>query len=380
MAQDLRKENEPLLSGCRNHESLWPSQGSKGGIHVLVYVALVVAQLSWGSTAIVHKIALVGVSPVFFCLVRELLAAPLLLAVAAFSAPRDTDTGKRKSIWVGKNWWCFCITGFCIFGDQFFTLLGIKLADPTSCATWQPSVCLFATALACSFGLEVLTQRKFLGITLSVAGSILMVVLEVGGSHLSTTEKQEQKYRLLGQLCFLCNCMCSATLVVYSKSVLSSNLGAVAVLAWSYVACAIFMLIANIMIHVSGALPLICDDCSGGSWHLPTQSLWAVFYSVIFASCLAYFLVLWANRYAPASTVSQFHTVQPVATILLGCTLIFLHLNPHEILELPGRNIVGGALVILGLYIANSSPASDDKHRPDSKELAAGPPVPAVAA
>lgn len=377
MAERLTNENEPLLTPTVL------THGGHGRVRcpeIQVYAALVAAQFSWSSTAIVHKIGLVGVSPVFFCLVREVLAVPLLLALAMFSATLDPTTGKKKHIRVGKNWWHFSVTGFCIFGDQFFTLLGLKLADPISCSTWQPSVCVFATALACSWGLEALTKRKFLGIMLSVVGSMLMVVLEVGGSHSSHTEKQGQNQRLLGQLCFLCNCMSSATLIVYSKQLLSNNLGAVAVLAWSYVACGVFMLIANIIISASGTLTFICDDCSGGSWHLPIQSLWAVFYSVIFASCAAYGLVLFANQHAPASTVSQFITVQPFATIVLSCILIFLHLTPHGILKLPGRNIIGGALVILGLFISNSGRASDDEHRPVVNELAAGHPVQGVAA
>jgi len=349
MAQHPLHENEPLLSGHRR--VIWPQ----------VYAAAVAANFSWSSCSIVHKIGLIGVSPVFFCLLREVLAAPLLLALASFTAPRDVLTGKTKSIWVGKSWWHFCVTGFCIWGDQFFTFLGLKLADATSCAMWQPSSCVFATALACLLGFEALTKRKFLGIAMSIVGSVLMVVLDVGGSNSSRGEKKEQNQHMFGQLCFLCNCMCNGVLWVYSKKVLNSNLTAIAVLAWSYVPCAVFMLIANIIVYSSGVLTFFCDDCSGGSWHLPSQSLWAVFYSVIFASCLAYCFMLFANQHAAASTVSQFQTLQPFATVVIECILIFLHLNPHGILKLPGRNVIGGVFVILGLFISNSGRTSDDE-------------------
>lgn len=331
--------------------------------NVLVYAALVAAQISWASALIVHRIGLHGISPILFCVVREALATPILLALAALSA-RDTATGRRRSIWVGKNFWQFGVTGLFIFGDQLFTLLGIKLTDATSCAAWQPSICVFATAISCSLGWESLTKRKFVGIATTVVGSLIMVLLEFDGSHSSHNNQQGLKIRLFGQLCFLCNCMSSASLYVYSKKVLN-NVGAIELLAWSYACCAVFMLVANLSISGSGTLHFICDDCSGGSWHMPRESLWAVCYSVIFASCLAYFLTLWANGHVHASTSSQFLTVQPLAAIMLQCTLIFFHLNPNGVLTLPGKNVLGGVPVVLGLVISNSGQASDNEHHLD---------------
>jgi len=194
-----------------------------------------------------------------------------------------------------------------------------------------------------------------------------MVLLDIGGSHASHTDQQGQKSRLLGQLCFFCNCMSAAWFYVYSKKVLG-KLGAIEVLAWSYVGCAVFMVVANIIIYASSTLKFICDDCRGGSWYLPMQSLWAVCYSVIVASCLAYFLVLWANQYTTASTSTQFVTMQPVASVMLQCILIFGHLNPHGVLMLPGKNVLGGILVVLGLWVSNSGRASGDHHNLDTND------------
>lgn len=339
-------------------------------LKVLVVAALVAAQISWASACIVVRIGLHGISPVMFCLVREVFAAPLLLAVAAFSA-RGTATGRRRSIWPGKNWWQFGITGLFIFGDQFFTILGVKLTDATSCAVWQPSICVFATALSCSLGWETLTKRKFVGIATTVLGSVVMVLLEFGDSQSSRINQQGQKFRLCGQLCFLCNCMSSASLYIYSKK-LFSDLGTIGVLAWSYVSCAIIMIVASLIIHATGTLNFICDDCSGGSWYLPCRSLWAVSYSVIFSSCLAYALTLWANQHIPTSSASQFVTVQPLATVMLQVILIFFRFNPHGVLTLPGWNVLGGIFVVLGLMITNSSLTCQDEPGPDSVKPAAG--------
>jgi len=79
---------------------------------------------------------------------------------------------------------------------------------------------------------------------------------------------------------------------------------------------------------------------------------WAeLFYMAAISSVVCYLIFYWALRYMAASRLAAFNYVEPVLAPLLGVVLL------KESLTL--RLVVGGAMVLLGVYIAERGPAEN---------------------
>jgi len=241
-------------------------------------------------------------------------------------------------------------------------LQGVKLADSSSLSAWQPSQLVFTTGIAVCLGWEFLTIGKALGIVLTIVGALMLAVLDSGGSS------EHGNHRFIGQLLFLCNCLASSIYVICTKKALRSQLPPIAVTAWSYMVAAVLMLFANLVVASSDILmAFFCEDCDSNRSHfyVPGSAIWAIVYSVIFQSCVGYMVQTWANQYVDASIVSQYAAVQPIISVSISCIMIAIQVNPHNALSLPGWNMLGAPLVLLGLLIvvrtAKATPAVQNR-------------------
>ena len=95
----------------------------------VVHGALILAQVIFGSSSVVGKLGVEKFNPLLFALIREGVAGPLLLVMALVSdgclKPADND------------WNLILLMGFCVFSNQAFSILGIKLAGPVISSAWQ---------------------------------------------------------------------------------------------------------------------------------------------------------------------------------------------------------------------------------------------------
>lgn len=250
-----------------------------------------------------------------FALVREAATGLGLLAIslylAGFNLPLAQDAPR------------IILVGFCLFANQLFFMLGLKLTDPVSGAAWQPMIPIFTTVLAVLAGYEQASMNKAMGLFLAVSGALFMVLQ-------SQHHVEDGRARLLeGQLMFFMNCLATAGYIVMSKELLRKY-HAAAVTSWSYlVACKLMTLSTMTLSRFPRALAIVCQDaddaaqqeCLSGAWTISHSMVWPLVYWILFGSILAYFLVTWANQHAKASVVSVYAVVQPIAAGLLSAGL-----------------------------------------------------------
>jgi len=198
--------------------------------------------------------------------------------------------------------------------------------------------------------MERLTPRKLFGASLTVAGALCLVLLSADGS--SRNERSPQ----LGQVFFAINCLASSLEVVLWRRLLrhaTSPLAHFAVMAESYLVAACLMAIACVGVSFSPAVVnFFCPECHGSAWHLPPPALLAIGYSVVVQTIVGYLAQAWALRYAESSLASLYATAQSIMAAALCCLLLALDFNPGGALKWPGREMLGGVLIVAGLLVA----------------------------
>mmetsp|Transcript_89551 Transcript_89551/g.187086 ORF Transcript_89551/g.187086 Transcript_89551/m.187086 type:complete len:378 (+) Transcript_89551:242-1375(+) len=326
-----------------------------------VHGALLLTQLCWGSAAVVNKLGLsgAGISPLLFALIRELTATPLLILLLLWGR-RQRNRGRRERNEAPKVEQRSCsrivlriLPGFFIFVDQLCSLTGVTLADGVTGAAWQPSQVVFTLMISVCLGMEILTPWKVISMLLTVAGALCLVFL---GGHEGGAETGKDYY-LVGQLFFCFNCLASSMEVIVWRKLLSTNEGEegshFAVMAESYLVAACFMVVANVFLSFSpAAVDFLCPKCNGDPWHVPGRALYAITYSVIFQTIIAYVCQAWALRFAPASLASLYATAQPIMAALVTVLLLIIGFNPSNLLHWPGLENVGAFFIIAGLLVA----------------------------
>lgn len=106
-------------------------------------------------------------SPVVFAFGREVIAGPLLYAIAWIStrvaAPAREDAWKVASL------------GCCLFCSQLFYIIGIELSGVVAATCMQPAIPVFTVLLGVILQMEMASVRKLSGIALAVLGAMCMV-------------------------------------------------------------------------------------------------------------------------------------------------------------------------------------------------------------
>lgn len=294
-------------------------------------------------------------NPLVFAMIREATAGPLLLCAALLL--------ERKQLWQAfraRDLGWFCLTGLALFSNQLLFIVGLKLTNSTTASITQPSQPVFVTLLAVILGWERPSFFKLCGIICAVAGSTIMV-------YFASHDDNNSKSMVVGLLCFLGNCLGTAVYVILTKPLLTrgtsdskeSNEGEgalplppLSVTALSYIFASCGMVLSAVLINSStGALDLICPGefpngnyCNeNGPWYVPPAAIYALLYWIIFSSIMAYFFMTWGNKYAPASIVSVYTTLQPLTSAVLG--YLFLKVSPSTA-DLGGFGIIAGLLLV----------------------------------
>lgn len=344
-----------------------------------VYGALILTQWCWGSAAVINKLGLsgAGMFPLFFALIREVCAVPLLFGIIAVvkvnercrkdaveargldtgseaSAPSEdvaglpkADTGASSR---GKQLCLRFLPGLFIFVDQLCSLTGVTLADPVSGAAWQPSQVVFTIIISTCLGMEMLTYWKFFGMLLTIAGALMLVFF--AGSSEATPGRNP----LVGQFFFLFNCLASSLEVITWRSILrdaASGQESFRVMAESYLVASGLMVSACIGASFSTPIvDFVCPECEGSAWHLPPSALWAVAYSAVFQTIIAYCAQAWALRYAESSLASLYATAQPIMAAICTCAFLLVGFNPGGVLDWPGKEMLGALPIVAGLFVS----------------------------
>ena len=244
--------------------------------------------------------------------------------------------------------------------NVIFAVIGIQKGGAFLSSVFQPTVPVLASLLCLIAGLERMDAFKATGIALTVGGAAIVVVFsrETGDDAKDTT---------LGIIFDALQCVGIAAYLVLQKPLLSVYPSGT-VTAVGHSCAAIVTLIALIVFAAEGhgsisawSLGSIDDDGNvNEEWYLP----WAALaYATLVATVVNYVLISWANKYSSPTLVSLYMAVQPFSTALLSVAAGISHF--HYL------SIIGGAVIISGLFVTLRSPYGGvDKSSIDADERA----------
>ncbi len=282
-----------------------------------MHALMLVATICWAANIVAVKEALHGFGPLALVQLRVLGAA--LLFGALFRAWRG-----RPRLRLGRREWgpmaVLALTGVML--NQLFFIEGVSRTSVAHTGLLVALGPVIVLVLACLMRLEPLTVPKFVGMLVSFAG---VAVLTMGKSG------QGNGAHWLGDLIVLAGSAVFAGYTIQLKKV-----------ADQYDA-----LTLNAVTYGMGLLLLIPFGTRAvfeTRWtDLTTHEGWALAYVVVLGSVVPYTVYAFALTDLAASRVAAFNYLQPVIATALGIWLLAE--------KLTGRVVVGGALILLGVYL-----------------------------
>nr|CAB3500626.1 unnamed protein product [Digitaria exilis] len=298
-----------LLQWCS--PSRWSASGRRllsaaGNTEGRAHAGMVLVMLAYSGYHVLTKSILnVGMNQVVFCVYRDLLAF-LVLAPVAFLCERFFPARERPPVTPQLL--------------ASFALLGFTGVEAVNIVTKDGIL-------------------KVIGTVVCVSGAILMALyrgpslIGLGGTETAngivtsgtwtTTPYLAQwltssmlKYGVdtwhLGVLCLLGNCLVVAAYLVIQAPVMLRYPASLSLTAYSYFFATIFMVLTGVL-ATNGLY----------EWALTKTEIIAVLYAGIFASCMTYAIMAWANKILGPSLVALYNPLQPafstiLSTIFLG--------------------------------------------------------------
>lgn len=314
--------------------------------HSALLGSLIAVQVAaWSLNFIFGKVGLRYWAPLTLASFRIELAALLMLPVYLIHrrwfrpprGPRPADPPGHAARWKAREIWTFAQLGF--FGvvvNQVGFTVGLNYTTVGHSALIIGTNPISILLLAWALGLEALTLKKLLGMAVAFAG-VAVLAAEHGLSLQSGT--------LRGDLITLAGSLGFALYAVLSKRV-AAVYDSVSMNAYNYLTGGILL------------LPLVVYRAAGlarsGGWSAVRWEGWAALaYMAAIASVLAYLIYFWVLRYMTASRLGAFAYLHPVLTTLLGIALLGERLT-HSLL-------MGGAMVLVGVYLIESGPREDQR-------------------
>eukprot|EP00301_Raphidiophrys_heterophryoidea_P010118 c15161_g1_i1.p1 GENE.c15161_g1_i1~~c15161_g1_i1.p1 ORF type:complete len:454 (+),score=86.13 c15161_g1_i1:33-1364(+) len=319
----------------------------------LPYAILAGVQLCFGIGGILGKLGFPHSNPVVFALIREGFAGPILLLIAYYR-------GYLRNV-SSLNLWHFLLPGLCMFGNQLFFVVGLKIGNEVSAAVWQQGQPIYTFVIATMLGWERPTPLKIFGILIACSGSVFIVM------HGSATasDPDQRATHVLSSVLFILNGICQSIFVVVCKFLIGKHgHHPTTVTGMSYVVAAVFMTIAAVIVNnTKSVFQIVAPDCSFNSpWRVLPQAMPALIYWIIFSSVIAYTGMTWASQYLQASIVSAFVVCQPFITVTVSFILVATHNNPNGTLHPESTSNLGGLGVMLGLLMLIADERNNHHH------------------
>ncbi len=283
----------------------------------------------WTFNFLAAKIALRYIEPLTFASFRLVLAGVFMVLIyfICLRLPAFAEAARaRRAGWSRHDLWIFLYLGF--FGvtmNQFGFTVGLRYTSVIHSAIIGSLSPVYTLVLAVLFRLENATLRKVLGMSVAIAGVVLMAA-GAGISRHSPT--------LLGDLITLSGSLGFATYVVLGKRVAA---------VYDSLTMTTFNCVFGGLIVLPIAIQRALLIGSFAHWRAFPWPVWAcMVYMALFSSAIAYVLYFWILRYLEASQLASFTYLLPVAATALG--ILFLG-ERGSWLEL-----LGGLFALAGVY------------------------------
>jgi len=281
----------------------------------------------WAASFIFIKLALAEIPPMTLAFTRFAIATPVLIAIT--SHVRSSREAVEHAL--TREFWLFSFLGLSgvtlLYVFQFYSLRFISATEGSIIINLHA---VFAMLLSAAFLNEPLTSRKTAGVFVAFSG-VVVITARGALTSLNLTES-------VGVLLMVAAALCWATYSVFGKPVLQRYSNQVAT------TCAFIL----------GTLFLIPFALSEGGMNTLVDASWLAWVSIIFLAlpCSVVAYILWNHmiRVTDVTKVLVSLYVIPIPTAVLS--YVFL----GETITYP--LILGAALVIVGVYLAESSRSS----------------------
>jgi drug/metabolite transporter (DMT)-like permease len=307
---------------------------------VLVWAALAVVYVVWGSTYLAIRVALDTLPPFLMAATRFLIAGGLLLAFSALRGPSSRD----RIGW--PQWRATAIVGAALLfgGNGGVSWAEQRIASGVAAllvAVLPLWIALFDRLV---FGHQH-DRRTVIGLVVGFAGLALLVGPSEGG-----------RIDPMGALVCTLASMSWAAGSLYARTAPLPHSPLVA---------------TGMQMVAGGALLLVVGLASGEarSIHLASvsrASLLAVVYLIVFGSLLAFSAYTWLLRSAPVTLVATYAYVNPVVAVLLGWAILGEPITARMLLA--GSVIIGAVVLIAGaarpdVVVDAGAPVDDEPER-----------------
>jgi len=260
-----------------------------------------------------------------FVSTRFFLCALVFLAVLAIRAA----VYKTKLLELsGRQFLSLFLIGFVFSFGAYVYFIALKETALSSVLILNSSNAILVAVFSYFLLKEKITSKGALAIVMAFAGCAVVALTKTNGMENS----------IFGNLCALACAVCCATYMVYMKKFAAINVPTklFAVYTGSFVfAFVIAVIQGNSFTHFDSGQPY--PSC---------EFLW-ILCSATLSVCISQGIINWALKYVKASFAASVSLLEPVVGVLYGYIIwqegiTFIHL-------------IGGALVIGGLYMYNKS-------------------------
>lgn len=277
---------------------------------------MLVTTFCWASNIVAGKLALSGFNSLALAQLRMAGAAILYILLyicwRGFPSLRLT---KREWLTLGL----MAFTGITL--NQLCFIGGLARTSVTHTGLIQAIGPVMVLLMSAFLGMEALTHRKILGMSISFIGVALLLVEQ---------PSQGSAASWLGDLIVIAAGAFFAYYTVLMKRI-----------AHHY-----DPLTLNVLVFGLGAIfliPFCVDSLIRTTWRLiPVYAWWGLAYMVLFGSFVAYLIYAFALEQLSASKVAAFAYLQPLMAALMGVWLLGEKVSM--------ASIFGGALILFGVY------------------------------
>ena len=296
----------------------------------LPYIAVIAAMLIWAGSGIAVKAALTALSPLMLVLTRFTIGVLLMLAVGLLANQTTASNSILRLQTLDKqDIWMFVLGG--IFQPFLYFILetySYKLfATPTIAEAFLSTNPLIAPIFAFLFLRENVTVWNIVGILVSTAGMVLLVLAGSGSFALGS-------YWAI-PLALVTVCMAAAYSIILKK--IPEKYSSLTIVFWVQ----LFGLILFYLLAAGKAL--VYSDAQWIIGEITPAAISGVAYLAALSSVAAFVLFCYSVRYMGVTRANIFNNIRPVFTALLMLCIFGEHL--------PVWKWVGIGIIVLGLFL-----------------------------
>lgn len=311
------------------------STSSQKQLRLQAHLALLAANIFWGAMSPISKSLMLGssISPLALAALR-IGGGALLFLLASFLLP--PSFAPREKI-LRADWPAvFLASILMISANQGLFIVGISFTNPIDSAVMSSLTPILTMLLAAAVLHFPITRFKALGVLLGLAGVILLVT---SGS----ANRAAAPNPLLGDsLCFGAQ-LCAAVYYVMFRDIIA-RYHPFTLMKW--------MFLLGALTFIPFCIPQLTQVDFAD---LTTANWWSIIYIILFATCISYLTLPFAQRYLKPTVVSIYNYFQPLVAAIIALWLGVGSFGPVK--------IAATAVIFLGVYFVNNH---SDNPRPKS--------------